>query len=256
VIRTALALAVRGLHVFPCRPRTKLPATPHGFKDATVDPDLIRQWWGIEPTFNVAIATGKVSGVFAIDVDSLDAEGALRRLEKAHGELPPTVEAVTSRGRHAYFLYPANKAVSCSADDRIAAGVHVRGDYGYTIAPPSVHPCGRAYHWSVDSARTVAAAPAWLLDRIVEPIQAKPVAADPGIWVRLVADGVDEGQRDNSATRLAGYLLRHRLDAGVVLEMLRLWNATRCRPPLDGSDIDRIVNSISRAEHKRRHGRD
>ena len=45
VIHSALALAARGFHIFPCRPRDKRPATANGLKDATTDPDMIQAWW-------------------------------------------------------------------------------------------------------------------------------------------------------------------------------------------------------------------
>jgi len=63
---------------------------------------------------------------------------------------------------------------------------------------------------------------------------------------------VDEGQRDCAAAKLAGYLLRRRTDSLVVLEIVRLWNAARCRPPLPDADIERVVDSISAKELKRR----
>src|SRR5262245_16089467 len=49
-----------GWAVFPCKPHEKIPATPHGFKDASRDPDQIRAWFDNETDFNVAIATGAV----------------------------------------------------------------------------------------------------------------------------------------------------------------------------------------------------
>ena len=106
MLRTALALAKRKLHVFPCLPRAKEPAIPGGFKAATTDPQIIQQWWCARPDCNVAIATGAVSGVFAVDVDGLDGELELRRLEAEHGTLPPTVEVITGGGRHLYFKMP------------------------------------------------------------------------------------------------------------------------------------------------------
>src|SRR4029078_5239980 len=90
VIRTALALAARGFHVFPCRPRDKRPSTTNGHRDATTDPLIIRAWWHQQPDNNIAIATGEVSGIFVVDVDGLDAEAGLRRLEAEHGALPAT----------------------------------------------------------------------------------------------------------------------------------------------------------------------
>ena len=80
MIRSALALAARGFHIFPCRPRDKRPATANGLKDATTDPDIIRAWWRQQPDNNIAIATGPASGIFVVDVDGLDAEATLRRL--------------------------------------------------------------------------------------------------------------------------------------------------------------------------------
>jgi hypothetical protein len=233
-------------------PRAKLPATPHGCKDATTDLDTVRQWWGLNPDCNIGIATGQASGVFAIDIDSGDAESALGRLEAEYGNLPPTVEAITARGRHLYFRYQPERPVRNSADDRIASGIHVRGNGGYTLAPPSVHPSGRRYTWSVDSADAFAAPPDWLLDRISERDQDKPKATPPSVWCSLIADGVSEGERNSAATRLAGYFLRHRIDALVTLELVQAWNALRCRPPLAEDEIACIVNSISGKELTRR----
>jgi hypothetical protein len=53
----------------------------------------------------------------------------------------------------------------------------------------------------------------------------------------LVTAGVDEGQRDESAARLSGYLLRRYVDPGVVRELVGCWNELRCRPPLPAGDI-------------------
>ena len=62
-LAAALALASIGIHVFPCKARAKEPATPHGFKDATVDPEQIARWWHAEPSLNVAAATGRVRDI-------------------------------------------------------------------------------------------------------------------------------------------------------------------------------------------------
>ena len=59
MMRQALSYAEAGWPVFPCQPGQKLPATKHGFKDATTDPDRIIHWWKKAPDCNVAIATGR-----------------------------------------------------------------------------------------------------------------------------------------------------------------------------------------------------
>src|SRR5262245_14753214 len=98
MIRSALALAKKGLHVFPCQPRDKRPATANGLKAATTDANTIREWWQQDPRFNIGIATGKPSGIFVLDVDGIDAEAELHKLETEHGPLPPSVESITARG--------------------------------------------------------------------------------------------------------------------------------------------------------------
>ena len=86
----AVAYAERGLAVFPvysvngvgrcscgrkdCASPAKHPATPHGVKDATTDPDKIQQRWA-GSGYNVGIATG--NGLLVLDVDG--PEGLLRR---------------------------------------------------------------------------------------------------------------------------------------------------------------------------------
>jgi Bifunctional DNA primase/polymerase, N-terminal/Primase C terminal 1 (PriCT-1) len=214
MLASALTLARKGMCIFPCRPRDKRPATAHGLKDVTHDLAMIRQWWKAEPACNIGIATGAASKVFAIDIDGLDAEAELRNLEAKHGALPATVEALTARGRHVYFQMPEMPIANSAG--KIAPGIDVRGDDGYVLAPPS-------------------AAPAPAIE-----------------WRDLVANGADEGTRDSSLTRLAGHLLRRHVDPLVVLELLQIWNATRCRPPLAVQDVERICNSIAGRELKRK----
>jgi len=65
-------------------------------------------------------------------------------------------------------------------------------------------------------------------------------------WRRLVCEGVPVGERNNTIASLAGHLLRHGVDAAVVMELLLCWNRTRCRPPLADEEVAAVVTSISR----------
>ena len=249
MLRAALTLAEKGMAVFPCQPRDKRPATERGCLDATTEPVIIKRWWRNNPDFNVAIATGSISDVFVGDIDGVDAEAELRKLEAAHGALPPTVEAITARGRHVYFKMPPGADVRNSAG-KIAPGIDVRANGGYVLAPPSIHPSGRPYAWSVDTASEPADAPGWLLSKIAA-IGNGSVGTPPSEWRELIK-GVAEGARDFSTARIAGYLLRRQVDPFVALGLLQSWNATNCTPPLPPRDIERIVNSIAGRELKRR----
>ena len=54
--------------MFPCQPGQKIPATPHGYRDATTDPEQITDWFARHPDCNLAIATG-APGPDVLDVD-------------------------------------------------------------------------------------------------------------------------------------------------------------------------------------------
>ena len=77
----------------------------------------------------------------------------MRRLEATHGELPASVEVITARGRHLYFRTPEVPVRNTAS--KIAPGIDTRGDGGYVLAPPSIHPSGRRYAWSVDAANVI-----------------------------------------------------------------------------------------------------
>ena len=156
LLAAALNYAGKHLPVFPCQPRGKTPAIAGGFHAATTNPETIKRYWRIADR-NIGIPTGSVSGVWILDVDGEDGEAALRGLQARLGALPRTREVITGGGRHLWFRYTG--PIPSTADTRIGAGVHTRGDGGYVVVPPSVHASGRIYQWSVDSADQLAVAP-------------------------------------------------------------------------------------------------
>jgi hypothetical protein len=251
MLHAALQLAERGLAVFPCQPRDKKPATSHGLKDATTDAGTIEKWWCQQPNYNIGVATGAVSRILVVDIDDLEAEAELRKLEAEYAALPATIESVTARGRHLFFQWP-ERAVRNSAS-RLAPGIDIRADGGYVVVPPSLHPSGRRYCWSVDSANALAAPPDWLLDKITAPPAetASPTTAAVA-WQVLIRDGVGEGCRNDSIARLAGHLLRRRVDPEITLELAAAFNDARCRPPLSRAEVVAVVDSIAALELKRR----
>ncbi len=84
MFEVAVALAEAGWPVFPCHPLTKQPIlVAHGFKDRSLDLQLIKRWWSRlrEATVGIVPADG---GLVALDVDSPSALAALQ----AAGLLP------------------------------------------------------------------------------------------------------------------------------------------------------------------------
>ncbi len=262
-LEAALDLARRGYAVFPLGVRSKVPMIAekdggHGYKDATRDEPQIREWWTRWPRANIGIATGALSGIFVVDVDPRDnGDKTLKALVERYGELPPTVAVGTGGGGwHLYFRHePGLKYVTS-----LGPGVDVKSDGGSVVAPPSIHDkSGKAYRWGRDrhpDEVKIADAPEWLLQRATdpEPVVGTPTAVPPHEWRRLVVEGVAEPGRNVALTRLVGHLLRKGVDFVVVLEVAQVWNAMRCRPPLEPQEVERTVISIGERELERRGG--
>jgi hypothetical protein len=136
-LRQALAYAARGWPVFPCQPGQKTPATAHGCRDATTNPDQITVWFTRHPHQNLAIATG-APGPDVLDVDDHGPAGngypALARLSRA-GLLDSASAYVRtpSGGLHAYFTGSAQRNSHLPAHH-----LDFRSHGGYVLAPPSV----------------------------------------------------------------------------------------------------------------------
>jgi hypothetical protein len=132
----------------------------------------------------------------------------------------------------------------------LAPGIDLRGEGGLIIAPPSIHPSGKAYAWIEGRGpdRPLAALPDWL-ERLARGI-GSGIGHPLSHWRALVKEGITEGARNNTIASLAGHLLWHGVDPDVVLEMLLCWNRVRCRPPLDDEEVARTVRSITRT-HRR-----
>jgi hypothetical protein len=141
-----LKLAARGFQLFPCRPQSKEPAVGNWRKLATADPRKLARWFTDFPDANWAIATGPVSGIFVVDLDGEQGERSWSELCRQNGGEVNTLTVRTPRGRHLYFTYPDGMVIHNSAS-KIAPGVDIRGEGGYVLCPPSIHPTGASYGW-------------------------------------------------------------------------------------------------------------
>lgn len=150
MLRAALAYVERGWRVLPLRPGGKEPLgrlVPHGCKDASSTGDDVLRWWSDEPEAGVAIATGSVSGIWVLDIDGPVGAVVWWQWEANHGHVH-TLAQRTGRidgGRQLFFQWPDGHIVKPGAG--VLPGIDVRGDGGYVVAPPSIHPSGRRYQW-------------------------------------------------------------------------------------------------------------
>jgi hypothetical protein len=181
LLSIALNYAARGFAVFPCLEKTKEPATGRrGFHNATTNPATIRRWFGSAfHQYNIAIATGMMSGVFVVDIDGSNGAFAIAELEAQHGPLPATLTSISASGCHLWFQI--DEPIP-SSNHRIGICIDGRGCGGYILAPPSIHPDGPIYRWAND--RPIAMLPEWLarlarrapppLSKMISPINWKP----------------------------------------------------------------------------------
>lgn len=212
----ALEYAARGWRVFPCRPRDKMPhgaLVPRGCLDATTDACVIEEWWRRAPEANVGIACGAASDLCVIDIDDPNTEAARKLIVAPELEFAPRV--ATSAGLHLYVRF----------DERIKNGVRVldgidsRGEGGYVLAPPSIHPNGTAYAWAASGEEAPAdALPAGFFESIESARAAKLAAtrADNGnqrarVAARdvdaLASEDAERGDRQPTGDPIARYVL-------------------------------------------------
>ena len=134
-----------------------------------------KKWFNVNR--NIAILTGEQSDIIVIDIDSSEHFNIL-----ALEEIPTDTPRVkTSRGYHLYFAYPkSSKRIGNGAKRKIVTPsgkeieIDFRGNKGYALAPPSVHPSGTVYEWEIHIEKNranIRAMPEWLLKQIVAPKQ-------------------------------------------------------------------------------------
>jgi hypothetical protein len=220
-----------------CENVGKHPHTPNGFKDATLELDVIRGWWGRWPAANIGCDCGR-SGLAVADVDPRhDGHRTAQELERRHGRFPRTVEAITGGGgRHLVY-----RASGAKLPSTLGEGVDVRAAGTYIVLSPSMHEIGNQYRWHHDPAGVpLASEPAWWAAACTHTRKAQ---------ARVVGgEVIAAGFRNQTLASMAGSMRRAGFDESAIAAALLATNETRCRPPLGEDEVYRIAASISRYE--------
>jgi putative DNA primase/helicase len=262
--KRALKLASRGLSVLPmhsahrgrctcpkgnaCERAGKHPITQHGVNDATTKRDQIKSWWTASPDANIGIATGTASGIIVLDIDPRNGGvKRLQRLKKELGSLPDTVTALTGGGGlHLVFKYPPFAVRKDTSGKKFGQGVDILSDGCIMVAPPSRHAAGKRYRWKEGkSFRDLepATLPKTWLDHLRRNGSAESGKDNPSAQTDA---RVLEGQRNTHLTSLAGTLQRGGVSPAAITAALIEENKAKCSPPLDRSEIKKIVGSITK----------
>ena len=141
IMSSALTYAMQyGFAVFPVNGKIPYKGTS-GYKDASEDPQTIRDMFDEHPTANIGIATGRLSSVDIVDIDPRNG-GVETWAELNQGY--ETCKVVTgSGGGHLYFAYTGTKWPR-----QLGPGVDMLSDGQCAIVPPSMHKCGKPYRWA------------------------------------------------------------------------------------------------------------
>ena len=256
----------------------KMPLVPwKPFQQRLPTEQEVTDWFDKWPNANIAIVTGKISNLVVFDLDSDRAV----QYAKNEGGFPDTPKVKTGKGYHYYVRHPGFEVRN---DVKKALDIDIRADGGYVVAPPSVHGSGRHYEWEDSaSVFDIEPAPceSWMVhySKEVAASSAKPTAKkpektrpkdDPAInstapkdapkpsqthctvrtqagedhYTDILRNGAQEGQRNQTATKLAGYLFTKGLDENEVWEILKDWNESKNTPPLEEDELQRTFESI------------
>jgi hypothetical protein len=199
MLRSAMALAARGWHVFPCVRGGKRPALRENWQElATADAERVRAWWTRSP-YNIGLACGP-SGLVVVDLDvsrgaaggtGAGAAGADERITghgtdvlaalcRAHGQPYPAATyavATPSGGHHLYFTAPVTRVRNSAR--RLGPLIDIRADGGYVVAAGSR--IGRRAYVVMDEIAPVPL-PGWLVGLLEDgpppAVQRPPPAPD------------------------------------------------------------------------------
>lgn len=236
-----------GYTIFPLIPGTKKPLFKDFFIEASNNLQQIFKWWGDCPDAGIGAPTGTINNLVTLDIDGDVGEKSLLILTSENGTLPDTTVIRTGRGRQLCFESNCDLVRNRVG---ILEGIDFRGNGGYTIFPPSLHPNGKNYQWEICDGAGFAPLPSWLRDLVLTPNskrQAKDGVQD------MFPKFINEGSRNNFLASQTGRLITFGFDPIVVETIVLSLNQRICRPPLDESEVNQIINSIMRT-HLRNNG--
>ncbi|HQD36998.1 MAG TPA: primase C-terminal domain-containing protein, partial [Thermodesulfovibrio thiophilus] len=152
-------------------------------------------------------------------------------------KFPTTPTVKTGKGYHLYYKYKEGVGNFQKRED--LKDIDLRGDGGYVIAPPSIHPEKKIeYEWIVK--------PTMPFMDIPELVLQKPQQKTK---LTELYKGVTEGERNNVLTRLVGSWVSDGLSYNECLENALLWNSKN-EPPLNEKEVETTVKSIFERHRK------
>lgn len=266
--RRALQLAQAGVPVYPLAPGSKTPPKGHhGYREATTDTDAILRWsddWGL----GIDLFT---AGMLVVDLDrpgtttdgkavhgGKDGVKALKiYLEQHQRQLPhPMYAEQTPHGGLHLFFKLDQPLQQPTRKTNALPGVDILGDFVIT-SPSEID--GSPYLVMQDQTQPVsihdtATAPQWIVGLLKAPQTAfNPAKANSlmkgqktytGRLFDKIAQGADEGERNNWLASVTGSILNAGTDPANAYYLIGWINERFISPPLDDREVNAVFKSV------------
>ena len=261
-LKAALKYHGMGFSVIPIKASKKPYLTWAEYQEKTPTVSQVKKWWKTWPDANIAIVTGKVSGIDVVDCDSEKGRDALNEF------LPDTLVmpiSKTPKGWHYYFKH----SPGLSNGVRVITDCDVRTTGGYIIVPPSKNGEGKNYSWMPDL-RITEVEPAIMPDMLfsvlqdagqansrsqykngIKPynkkihyIEAQHLQPQQTATNRNIRNiSFDEGFRDGSIFHIGNCLFKGGMDSDNILKCL-YFIGSNCNPPFPEKEIKAKIESV------------
>lgn len=216
MLRNALQYLKMGWSILPIKPNSKEPLIDwKDYQKRKLTEEELKKWFSITPTPNIGIVTGSVSNLCVLDVDGNNGLNFLQQ-----NRLVSSVIAISGKGRHLYYQWTEGIRNSAS---KIAENVDIRGEGGYILAPPSIHPNGKRYLWLSQRFGKLQAFPQEILKESGVNANAAGITTkskEPD-WIAKALGGMKIGNIDNTLTSILGRMRYDGWSANDALVLLR-----------------------------------
>jgi len=275
----ALKYAADGFAVFPVHEpvgvdkcscgkdgcRGKHPRTPNGCLDATTDAETIKGWWIKWPNASIGMATGCKSGLAVIDLDGPQGVTSGYSLR-----LSSSITSLTGNGKQLFYRDTEGKLKN--SVKKIADGLDTRGEGGYVVVPPSLHPNGKRYAWLGQPLKRsiLPILPTnFVVDQMASGTVINSTIRKPDGWVTAALDEMRNGHVHNTLVSVLGRFRSHNFSEEETFRLLQphalvdgrpfdglrdkiteIWR--RYQPPATMSgnteDIDQFLDKLTEVE--------
>ncbi len=201
--------------MIPISPRDKKPLILwQEFQTRRANMKEIEGWIQKWPNMNIGIVTGNISSLVVVDLDGIEGKkfGITQRLVSS-------VVSLTGNGKQVFYKWTEHVDNSVS---KLAPGVDIRGDGGYVVVAPSIHPNGRRYRWERFVPATI---PMFSMElatnsKSVQDVES-PVTRKSEGWIANALEEMKIGNIDDTLTAVLGRLRRDGYSSGDALTLLQ-----------------------------------